>query len=78
MAQHLPHAFIEHEVAQTQLPRAYVKYDALIVATAIAYEATLVTLDGWPKRLTNLPIHVRHPDEFRTAQESFSFPSPAK
>ena len=70
LAQHVSHAFIEAEVAASHAPRAYVKYDALIAATAIAYDATLIALDGWFHRQTTWPIAVKHPRDFVTAQTS--------
>ena len=63
LAQHVSHAFIEAEVAASHAPRAYVKYGALIAATAIA-------LDGWFHRQTTWPIAVKHPRDFVTAQTS--------
>jgi hypothetical protein len=71
LGQYLHHSVIETVVGATKLPRAYVKYDAMIAATALAYDATLIALDGWFHReATNgkWPIRVARPDEFQRAQ----------
>lgn len=65
---------IETVVGETKLPRAYVKYDAMIAATAIAQDATLIALDGWFHREAaagSWPIRVARPDEFQRAQLRF-------
>jgi len=69
LGKYLSTSFIEATVAATQAPRAYIKYDAMIAATAMAYDATLIALDGWFHRQgTAWPIRVAKPDDFRRAQ----------
>jgi predicted nucleic acid-binding protein len=74
---HVSDALIETAVGETRLPRAYLKYDALIAATAISADATLIALDGWFHR-QKWPIAVRHPQYFTRAQMPLDFPDPAK
>ena len=81
LSQHLPDTLIEHVVKETQLPRAYVKYDSLIAATALTYEATLIALDGWVHReakTRNWPISVYAPSHFLRAQMPLDLPDPRR
>jgi predicted nucleic acid-binding protein len=74
MGQYLHSSVIETVVGATKLPRAYVKYDAMIAATAIAQDATLISLDGWFHREAvngKWPIRVARPEEFQRAQLRF-------
>lgn len=69
LGKYLSTSFIEATVTATQVPRAYIKYDAMIAATAMAYDATLIALDGWFHRQgPSWPIRVAKPDDFRRAQ----------
>ena len=77
LSQHIAGALIETEVGETKLPRAYLKYDALIAATAISADATLIALDGWLHR-QKWPIAVRHPQYFAKAQMPLDLPEPVK
>jgi predicted nucleic acid-binding protein len=77
LSQHIPEALIETQIGESKLPRAYLKYDALIAATAISSEATLIALDGWFHR-QNWPIAVRHPRDFARAQMPLDLPEPPK
>lgn len=81
LSQHLPETLIEHVVKETQLPRAYVKYDSMIAATALTYEATLIALDGWFHREAKArkwPIHVFAPSHFVRAQMPLDLPDPRR
>jgi len=65
LGQHLSTTLIEAVVAADRVPRAYVKYDSLIAATAIAADATLIALDGWFHRASGAwPIAVKNPNDF--------------
>ena len=69
LGQYLSTSLIETVVGETHLPRAYVKYDALIAATAIAADATLIALDGWFHRHSSTwPIKVKTPYDFTREQ----------
>lgn len=48
------------------------KYDALIASIAIHREATLVTLDTFLLGLKNMPIEIRAPASFQSAQTEMS------
>lgn len=81
LSQHLPDTMIEAVVADTQLPRAYVKYDSLIAATAMTYSAPLIALDGWfhrESKARNWPISVYAPSYFVRAQMPLNLPDPTK
>lgn len=81
LSQHLPDTLIEHVVKETQLPRAYVKYDSMIAATALAYEASLIALDGWFHReakTRNWPIRVYTPSQFVCAQIPLNLQDPLR
>jgi predicted nucleic acid-binding protein len=64
LGRHFSHAFIDVQQKATGQRLHYLKYDALIAATAVALGATLVTLDEWLLSLTGLPITICRPDHF--------------
>jgi predicted nucleic acid-binding protein len=79
LCQYLSESVIETIVGETKLPRAYVKYDSMIAATAITYDATLIALDGWFHRESKRkqwPIRVATPSEYVRAQTELDFPDP--
>ncbi|HET7505117.1 MAG TPA: hypothetical protein VFK02_29060 [Kofleriaceae bacterium] len=74
LGKHFSHAFIDAQHKATGQRLHYLKYDALIAATAVALGATLVTLDEWLLGLTGLPILVCKPDHFFRRQLTFPLP----
>ncbi|MFN0248750.1 MAG: type II toxin-antitoxin system VapC family toxin [Kofleriaceae bacterium] len=67
LARTFPQSFIDSsKVAGAR--EHYVKYDALIAAIAIHRDATLVTLDKFLLELKDLPIKIRTPASFLSAQ----------
>jgi predicted nucleic acid-binding protein len=64
LGKHFSHAFIDAQQKATGQRLHYLKYDALIAATAVALGATLITLDQWLLGLTGLPIEIHAPDQF--------------
>jgi predicted nucleic acid-binding protein len=77
LGRHFSHAFIDAQQKATGQRLHYLKYDALIAATAVALGATLVTLDEWLLGLTGLPIRICKPDHFFRRQLPIEFPDPA-
>lgn len=76
LGKHFSHAFIAAEQKATGQRQHYLKYDALIAATAVALGATLVTLDDWLLNLTGLPITICKPDHFALRQLAMPLPDP--
>jgi predicted nucleic acid-binding protein len=72
LGKHFSHAFIDAQQKATGQRLHYLKYDALIAATAIAHDATLITLDDWLLNLTGLPIAIRKPEHFTKRQLALS------
>jgi predicted nucleic acid-binding protein len=77
LGKHFSHAFIDAQQKATGQRLHYLKYDALIAATAVALGATLVTLDDWLLGLTGLPIVICKPDHFLRRQLAIPLPEPA-
>jgi predicted nucleic acid-binding protein len=77
LAKHFSHAFIDAQQKATGQRLHYLKYDALIAATAVALGATLVTLDDWLLGLAGLPITICKPDHFLQRQLTISLLDPA-
>jgi predicted nucleic acid-binding protein len=70
LGRRFPERVLNAERERSNLPKGYIKYDALIVATAIRHRAThLVTLDG---AITNFPklggLQVCRPSDFEKPQ----------
>ena len=77
LGKHFSHAFIDAQQKATGQRLHYLKYDALIAATAVALGATLVTLDDWLLGLSGLPITICKPDYFTRRQLVSPLPEPA-
>jgi predicted nucleic acid-binding protein len=77
LGKHFSHAFIDSQQKATGQRLHYLKYDALIAATAVALGATLVTLDEWLLGLKGLPILICKPDHFLRRQLAIPLPEPA-
>jgi predicted nucleic acid-binding protein len=77
LGKHFSHAFIDAQQKATGQRLHYLKYDALIAATAVALGAALVTLDDWLLGLTGLPITICKPDHFFRRQLAIPLPEPA-
>ncbi len=67
LARTFPHSFIDSSKKAGNREH-YVKYDAMIAAIAIHREATLVTLDAFLLGLKDMPIQIRTPASFLSAQ----------
>lgn len=67
LARTFPQSFVDLS-KQSGAREHYVKYDALIASIAIHREATLVTLDTFLLGLKNMPIQIRAPASFLSAQ----------
>lgn len=67
LARTFPHSFIDSSKNAGHREH-YVKYDALIASIAIHREATLVTLDTFLLGLKGMPIQIRTPASFLSAQ----------
>lgn len=67
LARTFPQSFIDSS-KQAGNREHYVKYDAMIASIAIHREATLVTLDTFLLGLEDLPIQIRKPSWFLSAQ----------
>lgn len=76
LGKHVPHAFIDAQQKATGQRLHYLKYDALIAATALAHSATLITLDDWLLNLSGLPITICKPEHFVRRQLAFSLAEP--
>jgi predicted nucleic acid-binding protein len=76
LGKHFSHAFIDAQQKATGQRLHYLKYDALIAASAISVDATLVTLDEWLLNLKGLPITVCKPEDFVRRQRTLPFPEP--
>jgi predicted nucleic acid-binding protein len=74
LGKHFSHAFIDAQQKTTGQRLHYLKYDALIAATAISLGATLVTLDGWLLNLASMPITICKPDHFFRRQLAIPLP----
>jgi predicted nucleic acid-binding protein len=77
LGKHFSHAFIDAQQKATGQRLHYLKYDALIAATAVALGAALVTLDDWLLGLGGLPITICKPDHFFRRQLAIPLPEPA-
>ena len=67
LARTFPQSFIDSS-KQAGNREHYVKYDAMIASIAIHREATLVTLDAFLLGLKDMPIQIRTPSSFLSAQ----------
>jgi predicted nucleic acid-binding protein len=76
LGKHFSHAFIDAQHKTTGQRLHYLKYDALIAATAVALDAVLVTLDDWLLGLTRLPIKICKPEHFLRRQLAIALPEP--